>query len=131
MHKGGCACGRVRYEFDGETAHACLCHCTDCRKSAGAPVVGWAAVKADRLEVSGEVRGYQSSEFATREFCPVCGTGLFYRNETVLPGLVDVQLATLDDPEKLPPTAHIQTAERLSWMRPEADLPTFERYPGP
>jgi hypothetical protein len=129
-HEGGCRCGKVRYRFDGAAAHACLCHCEDCRRSAGAPVVGWAAVPAQTLTVTGETVRYQSSALATREFCGTCGTGLFYRNETVLPGLVDVQMGTLDDPEKLPPSAHIQTAERISWMAREQELPAFERYPG-
>jgi hypothetical protein len=43
---------------------------------------------------------------------------------------VDVQTGTLDDPEALPPSAHIQAAERLKWMARVDDLPAFERYPG-
>lgn len=130
MHAGGCRCGSVRYTLAGEAAHVCLCHCQDCRRSSGAPVVGWAAVRAEKLALTGELTQYRSSALATREFCPVCGTGLFYRNETVLPGLVDVQIATLDDPAALPPTAHIQAAERIAWMERAHELPSFARYPG-
>ena len=35
---GGCRCGAVRYHVSGEPAYAALCHCNDCRKSAGAPM---------------------------------------------------------------------------------------------
>jgi hypothetical protein len=35
-----------------------------------------------------------------------------------------------DDPDALPPGAHIQTAERLGWMASAHGLPAFERYPG-
>ena len=31
-----------------------------------------------------------------------CGTGLFYANANVLPGIVDIQSATYDDPEAVP-----------------------------
>jgi hypothetical protein len=62
-------------------------------------------------------------------FCPVCGTGIAYRNETNLPGLIDVQGATLDDPERLPPQVHVQVAERLTWMASAHELPAFDRYP--
>jgi hypothetical protein len=93
-------------------------------------MVCWAAVKADQFIVAGEVTTFASSEHGRRQFCPTCGTGLFYLNEAVLPGLVDVQTGTLDDPEALPPSAHIQAAERLQWMAGIGDLPVFDRYPG-
>lgn len=64
-----------------------------------------------------------------RSFCADCGSGLFYRNAEVLPGIVDVQTATLDDPEALPPAVQIQTAERLHWMLNIQELPEFERFP--
>lgn len=64
-----------------------------------------------------------------RSFCPECGTGLFYRNAINLPGRVDVQVSTLDDPEALPPAVQVQTAERQSWVSHIAELPAFERYP--
>ena len=47
----------------------------------------------------------------------------------MLPGIVDIQSATYDDPEAVPAMVHIQTAERLSWMERAHELPTFERYP--
>jgi hypothetical protein len=130
MLEGGCHCGAVRYRMPEEVVHSSLCHCSDCRRCAGAPVVGWAAVKRDQLEVQGEPTEYQSSANATRSFCGRCGTGLFYVNEEVLPGLVDIQIATLDDPEKLPPQLHVQCAERVGWMESAEALPKFERYPG-
>jgi len=130
MLEGGCHCRAVRYRVEGATAHVALCHCSDCRRHAGAPMVSWAAVKADQLEVTGEVATYASSEHGRRQFCGACGTGLFYINDVALPGLVDIQTATLDDPEALPPGAQIQTAERLQWIGRIGELPAFERFPG-
>ena len=46
-----------------------------------------------------------------------------------LPGIVDIQSATHDDPSAVPPRAHIQVAERIGWMERAHELPTFERYP--
>jgi hypothetical protein len=77
----------------------------------------------------GEPKTINSSGTAWRSFCADCGSGLFYRNAVVLPGIVDVQSSTLDHPEKLPPTIQIQTAERLGWMKRIHELPEFERYP--
>ncbi|GGD10314.1 hypothetical protein GCM10007418_31680 [Halopseudomonas salina] len=77
----------------------------------------------------GQPKTINSSGTAMRSFCPDCGSGLFYRNAAVLPEIVDVQIATLDDPEALPPAVQIQTAERLHWMLQVQELPEFERFP--
>jgi hypothetical protein len=129
--EGGCRCGAVRYRVEGDAEHSAICHCVDCRKSSGAPVTVWSAFPSERFAItSGEVKAWQGTGAAFRHFCGTCGTGLWYINEEVLPGLVDIQTGTLDDPEALPPEAHIQAAEELSWMKTAHDLPHFDRYPG-
>jgi hypothetical protein len=130
IHSGQCHCGAIRYQVSGTPMHVALCHCTDCRRSSGAPMVAWAAFADSDLTVTqGTPKTIHSSGAAMRSFCADCGSGLFYRNAEALPGIVDVQSATLDDPDALPPTAHIQTAERLAWMEHAHELPTFERFP--
>ena len=131
MHQGQCHCGAIRYELQGEPMHHALCHCADCRRSAGAPLVGWAMFKTPALTVTrGEAKVYASSEHGRRHFCAECGTGLFYTNDKILPGITDVQSATLDDPNALPAQVHIQTADRIEWMTDIDSLPQFERFPG-
>lgn len=130
MLTGRCHCGAISYEAEGEPEHHALCHCTDCRRSAGAPMVGWMAFKEEQVRIEGAPITYTSSEHGRRSFCGVCGTGLFYRNAAYLPGIVDIQSSTLDNPEQHAPGAHIQTAERLGWMTDLNELPAFERYPG-
>jgi hypothetical protein len=65
-----------------------------------------------------------------RSFCADCGTGLFYRNAELLPGIVEIQSVMIDDPDALPPGAQIQTAERIGWMKHAHEIPAFERFPG-
>ena len=129
-YQGGCQCGAVRYEVTGEPQHVALCHCNDCRKSSGAPMVAWAAFTDAQFKlVKGEPVTFNSSGSAMRSFCPKCGSGLYYRNAEFLPGIVDIQSATLDDPDALPPSVHIQVAERLGWMESAHSLPLFDRFP--
>ncbi|KQT49183.1 aldehyde-activating protein [Methylobacterium sp. Leaf456] len=130
MPTGGCHCGAIRYTMQGEPVHNALCHCSDCRRHAGAPMVGWAMVPTGQVTIQGEPTVYASSEHGRRHFCGRCGTGLFYVNEKMLPGMIDVQTGTLDDPAALPPQVHIQVAERIAWMEDAHTLPRFERYPG-
>lgn len=63
-----------------------------------------------------------------RSFCPECGSGLFYRNAEVLPGVVEVQASTLEDPTALPPTFQIQTAEQQPWVPHLASIKAYERF---
>jgi hypothetical protein len=128
---GQCLCGAIRYQLTGEPRHVAVCHCRDCRRSAGAPMVSWAMFPESALTLlQGQPKTINSSGSAMRSFCPDCGTGLFYRNAVILPGIVDVQSATLDDPDALPPGVQIQVAERLHWMQQAHELPAFERFPG-
>jgi hypothetical protein len=131
MHvTGGCHCGAIRYEAEGDALTHALCHCTDCRRHAGAPMVGWTMYPVEAVKVMrGAPKIYASSEHGRRHFCPDCGTGLFYTNAQWLPGIIDIQSATYDDPDAVPARAHIQVAERIGWMADADKLPAFDRYP--
>jgi hypothetical protein len=127
---GGCHCGAIRYQAEGEALTHALCHCVDCRRHAGAPMVGWTMYPETAVKVTkGAPRVYKSSEHGRRQFCAACGTGLFYVNAQMLPGIVDIQSATYDDPAAVPAQAHIQVADRIPWMARAHELPMFDRYP--
>ncbi len=127
--EGGCHCRAVRYSMPVAVEHHTLCHCTDCRRHAGAPAVAWAMARTDAVRISGETTAYASSEHARRHFCGRCGTGLFYTNDAVFPGMIDVQTATLDTPDAIALQAQIQLADRIGWMATIQDLPGFDRFP--
>ena len=130
INEGGCLCGAIRYRVEGEADRAGICHCADCRRASGTPLIAWAVYPRDRFSITaGAPRAYNSSPDTYRHFCPDCGTGLYYINEVVLPGLVDIQLASLDDPAAVPPTTQIQTAERIGWVEHLHELPAFPRWP--
>ncbi len=127
---GGCHCGEIRYEVEGEAITHALCHCSDCRRNAGAPMVGWTMYPVTAVQVTkGTPKIYESSKDGRRHFCGTCGTGLFYINAVALPGIIDIQSATYDDPNAVPARIQIQVAERLDWMKRAHELPAFERYP--
>ena len=49
---GGCHCGAIRYQVDGDLIVHALCHCADCRRHAGAPMVSWAMYAEDAVKVT-------------------------------------------------------------------------------
>jgi hypothetical protein len=129
MLEGRCHCGAISYKVEGEPVYHALCHCADCRRQTGAPVVSWALFPDEALTIEGTPSVYASSENARRHFCGACGSSLFYTNAVVFPGLTDICSATLDDPDALALGVHVQTAERIGWMKDAHKLPQFERYP--
>ncbi|PIC01472.1 GFA family protein [Caulobacter sp. X] len=126
---GGCHCGAVRYVISAAPRRHSLCCCVDCRRCAGAPMVGWASVGEDTLTITGQTARYNSSGDVERVFCPRCGTGLFYRSASLFPGEVDVSTGTLDDPDALPPTEVIQVADAPAWWTAIGSLPRHARFP--
>lgn len=133
MRTGGCHCGDVRYEVAGDPLYHSLCHCSDCRASAGAPAVAWLAFAKGGVRLTqGSPATYVGKGGAERQFCPRCGTGLLYANAAVIPGVIDVQTCTLDEPGDEPsdgPAVQIQCVEKLGWFDGLAALPGFDRYP--
>jgi hypothetical protein len=111
--EGGCLCGAVRYRIDGPPLETSICHCATCRRAAGAPSVAWATVPAAAFALTqGRPAGYASSPGVTRTHCAACGTSLTWQRDG---GEIDVTLASLDDPEALPPTRETWLSQRLSW----------------
>ena len=127
--QGGCRCGAVMFEVDAAPAYSAMCWCDACRRSAGAPGVVWALFPRDRVRITGTPASYDSSPGTTRQFCATCGTGLFYLNEDVFPGQIDIQAAAFADRDAFPPSVHIQVADAPAWMAAVGDLPRFDRYP--
>ncbi len=87
MIEGGCRCGAIRYEAEGQHAHHALCHCRDCQMASGAPVLAWLAMPADGFRVTkGEPTRYTAPSGSMRAFCGTCGTPLFFVNEEFASG---------------------------------------------
>jgi hypothetical protein len=123
--EGGCACGFVRYRVRGVPRDETICHCSSCRRSAGAPMVAWFTVAPGELVwTSGERLEHRSSDHGRRGFCPRCGTQLCFRSSR-RPDEVDVTTASLDEPERVPPRDHTRTSSRLSWVKLADGLPCF------
>jgi hypothetical protein len=123
MITGGCFCGRIRYEARGEPFNATICHCADCRRVTGAPVVAWFSVMPSALRfVSGEPKRFASSAAVVRSFCPDCGTPLTFQHRG-FPAEIDITTCSLDDPELVPPRDHVRTRRRLSWIHLADGLP--------
>ncbi|MGQ5523322.1 GFA family protein [Chitinimonas sp. PSY-7] len=127
--EGGCQCGAIRYQVSGSPLGAAFCHCSMCRKANAAPAVAWALYKEDQVRFLHErPTEYHSSTDAKRGFCPRCGTQIsFVAN--YIPGLIDITIGSMDDPNAVPPTAHYWESKRLSWVHFADQLPRYVAFP--
>ncbi len=122
-------CGTVRFELISEPFDAGWCHCRTCQLNSGTPAMAFASVKAsDWVAKSGmeSVRTVQSSSFSHRAFCGTCGTPLYVKGDHQ-PETVDFSIATLDEPDAVPPGFHIFWSSKVAWFNPGDDLPKFEK----
>lgn len=91
---GGCLCGGVSYEVQGELRSVVACHCRQCRKTSGHYVAATQALQANVAIRSTTLNWFQSSETAERGFCDTCGSNLFWRRHgnpyiSILAGTID------------------------------------------
>lgn len=122
---GGCLCGDVRYEADEKALGSMLCQCRICQRFSGAPIIGGTTFKTSAVRFSkGEPKYFRSSSIAERGFCPNCGTAMVYRGTIgVWTEWIMLFTATLDEPEKFPPTYHLGVESAMPWLDIHDDLP--------
>jgi hypothetical protein len=130
--KGGCLCGRTRYQVSGSPQNLCFCHCASCRRACGAPLVAWGSFRRDgfRLLHGAAYLLRRSSPQVQRGFCGHCGSAVSYEHAQRA-GEIDITLATLDDPARFEPECHIWVEDMLPWMRIEDGRPRFQRVRTP
>ena len=126
-HGGGCLCGAIRYQIEGDLAPIQICHCEDCRKAQGSAFAANIPVSMDRFEVTNgeaQLRAYDSSPGKERVFCSVCGSPLFSRL-LGRPGVVRIRAGTLDRGPDLDVGFHFFTASKAGWWPILDDLPRY------
>lgn len=124
--EGGCLCRAIRYRLSTTAFDTGYCHCRLCRGASGAPVQAFATVTRPAFEITnGTPRCYRSTRFGQRWFCGDCGTQLYMQVDDE-PDTVDVTVASLDDPDAVPPGFHIWHDSRIAWFETRDALPRFD-----
>jgi hypothetical protein len=127
MITGTCLCGGVHFRIDSALEPIQICHCSQCRKAQGTPIVTNTpvALSAFTLERGKELlTEFESSLGKKRCFCKVCGSPIYsYRDS--LPDVVRIRAGLLDQALDVEVAAHFHTASKCNWWPINDDLPRY------
>ncbi|KAL1585116.1 hypothetical protein WHR41_06523 [Cladosporium halotolerans] len=137
MPKGGCACGKVRVEWDSEPSAKALCHCADCKKISGSAYSTNIIIPNEGFKItSGSPKTWakraDSGADVTTSFCGDCGTNMwrttptFGENRVVKVGILD-DLSVLNSFE---PAVELYAPERVSWLKKQEGAAQLKAMPG-
>ena len=131
-YTGGCLCGALRYEAEGEPLFSGYCYCADCRKASGSGFIPFIGFASSAVRFSGQSLKFTSKAAnggnAVRNSCPVCGS-LVFGGEVGKAEAHTIYAGSLDDPSSFHPTIAIFTRDRPLWAAVPPDLTMFETMP--
>ena len=128
-----CACGHLQVATTGEPERVSSCSCTDCQRRTGSAFGVTAFFKADHVElVSGQPkvfkRGADSGNSLSMNFCPDCGTTLYWTLEDH-PGRVVVAVGCFADPGFPAPERHVWAKRKHHWVQFPAECTLYDEAP--
>lgn len=122
MNKGGCYCGKIRFEVNGDIRPVVACHCGQCRKISGHFVAASQVDFTDFL-LSGDVKWFESSKGYKRGFCPECGTQMFWKADSE--DRISIMAGAFDAGTELVSSKHIYVDEKSDYYEINDKLPKY------
>ena len=131
-YTGGCACGAVRYEIEGEPIVMNDCQCRDCQRKSGTGHGSYLTFPRNGVKLEGEAARWDiigdSGNVKTRAFCPTCGSPV-YMTFAAMPDVFTVHAASLDDPRRYQPHMVTYSMRGHAWDHVDPTVPKFETMP--
>ena len=125
--EGSCLCGAVRFRVTLPSRFCCHCHCQNCRRAHGAAFVTWVGFMEEQVAFEAgedELVRYRTDTDATRSFCGVCGTTLFYASPR-WGGQLHVVRASLEGGIDRPPESHVYVDHGADWFEITDSIPRY------
>ncbi len=130
---GGCACGKIRYEFPSSPIMSVNCHCRDCQRASGSAFAADIIVNAaDWKLLCGAPKFFDkkadSGNIVSRGFCSDCGSPLIV-TEAVAPDIITINVGSLDDPSWYEPESDWWTKSAQAWDHMNPAIQKFDTQP--
>jgi hypothetical protein len=131
-YTGGCLCGALRYEAEGEPLASGNCYCVDCQKASGSGFIPFMAFASSAVRFTGEARQFRwqaaTGREAVRNSCPTC-MSLVFGGEIGKSSSFTIYAGTLDDPSSFAPKIAIFARHRPSWAVMPKGLKVYDGLP--
>jgi hypothetical protein len=125
-----CCCGAVHAEVSGEPIGVFACHCEECQRRTGSVFGVSVYYPKAAVRTSGEttlfVRDGQAGRKVRMQFCPVCGTTVFWEADWQ-PGRIGIAVGTFFDPDFPTPSASAWERSKHHWVRLPEEMRHLER----
>lgn len=120
MMRGGCHCGKVRFEITGQPNWLGRCHCHDCQKISGTAYMAYAGFGTKQVSfLSEKPKEYKSSAAVTRTFCDVCGSPIEWKKDDE-PQNTALSLGLFDEDPNFDLTNDLYEENSPSWAKHQA-----------
>jgi len=131
--EAACACGQLRIRLAGDPRLVSSCHCLACQRRTGAIFGSTSFFRRDQVvSMQGERRAFRrqadSGTWLTFQFCPTCGSTVFWESER-LADLVSVAVGAFADPNFPAPARTVWAKTKHAWLRFPEDIPTHPEAP--
>jgi hypothetical protein len=132
MKTGGCQCGAVRYECDGEPMALFVCHCRECRHQSASAfgmslIMPPGIMRVTKGTPKFWTRRADSGSHIRSAFCPDCGARLW--DEPQQGDCLVIKAGSLDEPVDISQAIHIWTKSKLPGTVIPPDAQQFAEEP--
>ena len=133
-----CHCGAVTLTCEGDPDPVIMCSCELCQRRTGSPLHIGAWFAADQVTFDGTTTEFTRTSGdmgmeITFNFCPVCGTSVWWAGSAGGPfaGKVGIAGGCFADSGFPPPTVAIYDKHRHPWIHTPEGTPCFAEVPSP
>ena len=120
QRQAACSCGALSVSVHGDPARVGMCHCLSCQRRTGS-AFGLAAIfprdQVDRIDGPSTAwsRVAESGATLTFNFCPTCGSTVFWERDS-RPDMLILALGAFADPDFPGPSRVVWTECRHPWL---------------
>jgi hypothetical protein len=124
-----CSCGQLSATVVGEPLRVAICHCLACQRRTGSVFGAQARFPAASVSTSGESREYirvgDSGGKAHFQFCPICGSTVFYTFAGNTEHIA-FPVGAFADPSFPAPGLSVYEERKHSWVRLPENIEHFD-----
>lgn len=131
--EAACSCGQLRIRLAGDPQLVSSCHCLACQRRTGAIFGSTAFFRRSQIvSTHGERRTFRrqgdSGAWLSFQFCPDCGSTIFWENEQ-LADMVSVAVGAFADPRFPAPVRTVWTTTKHEWLAFPPHIPNHPKSP--